>query len=190
MTIYSGFYFKSTLINYPNWFETIQKVIFTDKELISDWCIGKISSTNIAEILSRHIDMPVEEILVYMEQGCKGLEFNSQVMRFASLQKLESRPTALVTVNMDVFTKVVIPAHNLPEMFDVIVNSADYGTEDKNDLWQIAFDKIGRGINYSNSLLIDDSSKWIDQFKFNGGYAYKYYDDNEFLKWLIESNLI
>jgi len=43
---------------------------------------------------------------------------------------------------MDAFTRVVVPAHGFERVFDVVVNSADYGTEDKNALCEIAFGQL------------------------------------------------
>ena len=76
---------------------------------------------------------------------------------FAVEQHHFGRRTALVTVNSDVFTGVIVPAHNLIELFDAIANSSDYGVGDKRVLWPIAFEKLGNGYGYINSLLIEDA---------------------------------
>jgi hypothetical protein len=89
---------------------------------------------------------------------------------------------------MDVFTDVIVPSHQLDEKFDVILNGYDYQELDKAVLWPIAFKLLGRGIEYGNSLLIEDGSQNVEKFRNYGGYAYKYSNDQEFLMWLDEMN--
>jgi hypothetical protein len=85
---------------------------------------------------------------------------------------------------MDVFTRVVVPSHRLDTIFDVILNSADYGELRKDRLWPIAFEMLGRGIGYHNSLLIEDGPQEPALFRANGGDAYQYEDDDRFRAWL------
>ena len=99
-------------------------------------------------------------------------------------QRAAGRKTAIVTGNMDVFTKVVMPCHKLSEKFDVIINSFDYQAIDKNILWAKAFEILGHGIGYRQSLLIEDGANNVRKFRANGGYAYQYENDERFLRWL------
>lgn len=85
---------------------------------------------------------------------------------------------------MDVFTDIVVPSHNLADLFDVIINSADHDTLDKSILWQIAFDRLGEGIGYSDSLLIEDGTKHPTLFRRLGGHAYQYTTDIDLEHWL------
>ncbi len=43
--------------------------------------------------------------------GCENLEFNTAVLEFALSVKEQGIKTAIVTGNMDVFTKVIVPSH-------------------------------------------------------------------------------
>lgn len=85
---------------------------------------------------------------------------------------------------MDVFTEVVVPSHNLHNVFDVIINAADFHQPDKKILWDIAFCKLGDGITYYNSLLIDDREEHVKRFKELGGSVHHYSNDNKFRDWL------
>ena len=62
----------------------------------------------------------------------------------------------------------------------------DYGTEDKNALCKIAFDRLD-GCTFANSLLIDDSPKVIDAFRARGGMAYQYTTEAAFAEWEMDT---
>jgi hypothetical protein len=79
---------------------------------------------------------------------------------------------------------VVVPAHKLDRIFDVIVNSADYHNIRKEALWPIAFEKLGGGIGYPDSLLIEDGETEPEKFRQLGGYAQQYTNDKAFNKWI------
>ena len=85
---------------------------------------------------------------------------------------------------MDVFTEFVVPAHGLADKFDVIINSFDYKELDKSVLWAIAFEFLGGGIGYHQSLLIEDGQKNVERFRESGGYACRYENDEQLTRWL------
>ncbi len=145
---------------------------------------GELSLTDIAQVVSDYIDMDVPSIIAMMEKGCTGLVFNPAVWDFAVAQKSRGRKIALVTDNMDIFTRVVVPAHQLDRVFDSIVNSSDVHEIDKQFLWPVAFRQLGNGIGYSNSLLIEDGATEPAKFRSLGGTAYQYSNDTAFLEWL------
>jgi FMN phosphatase YigB (HAD superfamily) len=145
---------------------------------------GELTSLDIAGVLSKQVSLDIPTILATMEKGCQHLNFNPAVWDFAVAQKSARRKTALVTDNMDVFTKVVVPAHGLGQLFDVILNSSDFHEIRKEVLWPIAFEHLGDGIGYANSLLIEDGETEPAMFRALGGYAYQYLNDEQFLDWL------
>ena len=148
------------------------------------WMQGELTSLDIAGILSKHIPLDIHTIAATMEKGCQNLDFNPAVWDFAVAQKTVQRKTALVTDNMDVFTKVIVPAHRLDQVFDVILNSSDFHEIRKEVLWPIAFESLGGGIGYANSLLIEDGEREPRLFRLLGGHAYQYSNDTAFLEWL------
>jgi hypothetical protein len=147
------------------------------------WCLGDISSGDVADYLSGLTGLSAERILQGLDEGCASLQLNPELWRFAQSQRALGRHTVLATVNMDVFTRVVVPAHGFNEVFDVVVNSSDYGTEDKNALCEIAFSRL-HGCTFENSLLIDDSTTFVDAFEARDGHAYHYTTDEAFAEWL------
>lgn len=184
LTLSSDFYFKVVPPEYPNWQSIIEESIFSEPEIVNQWMQAKLTITDIAGIISRYVDLELKHIVSIMEEGCKNLHFNQAVWDFAQAQRRQGRKTALVTANMDVFSTVVVPAHNLDQMFDVIINSFDYQELNKEILWPIAFKKLGEGIGYSNSLLIEDGIKNIEKFRERGGIAVQYDNNDLFNQWL------
>jgi hypothetical protein len=183
-TLSSDYYFNVIPPGIPEWHNVIQKVVFGDPSIVVPWMKGELTSLDIAGILSRHIALDIPTIFATMEKGCQNLGFNPSVWDFAFAQKNTDRKTALVTDNMDVFTKVVVPAHHLDQLFDVILNSSDFHEIRKEVLWPIAFNRLGGGVGYANSLLIEDGEPEPALFRALGGYSYQYSNDAAFLEWL------
>jgi hypothetical protein len=179
-TLSSDLYFNITPPGFPQWHSVIQECIFGQRPIVHAWMRGELKLADIAQIVSTQIDLPVPEILDTMERGCMQLAFNPAVWQFARAQRQQQRKTALVTANMDVFTDIVVPAHGLAAVFDVILNTADYHDLRKELLWDRAFATLGDGIGYHNSLLIEDGAKEPALFRERGGLAYQYHDDHQY----------
>jgi hypothetical protein len=186
-TLSSDLYFTITPPGFPQWHAVIQGHIFAQKPIVHAWMRGELRVIDIAQIVARHSDLPLPVIVETMQRGCMQMTFNPVVWQFATAQRQQQRKTALVTANMDVFTDIVVPAHRLDTVFDVILNTADYGTLRKELLWDRAFALLGEDIGYHNSLLIEDGAKEPALFRERGGSAYQYYDDPMFRAWLTQS---
>ena len=186
-TVYSGLYFNAAPLGCGNWRELFNTYVFDkfEKNTIETKVMnGELGTEGIAGIISGHVGLDVESVVKLMESGCEDLEFNRAVWDFAVEVKNRGIATAMVSVNMEVFTKTIVPAHGLGDIFDVIVNSFDYKETRKGILWEIAFSKLGAGAGFSNSLLIDDGAENVRLFKELGGYAYQYRDDKSFSEWV------
>ena len=146
--------------------------------------LGDLALVDIARIVGQYVDLPLPTIVETMERGCTNMTFNQAVWSFAGAQRAQGRKTALVTANMDVFTKVVVPAHGLDRVFDVILNTADAHELRKDVLWDRAFALLGDNLGYADSLLVEDGPKEPALFRARGGYAYQYTDDRRFRRWL------
>jgi FMN phosphatase YigB (HAD superfamily) len=185
-TLSSGFYFNVSPPGVTDWEERLQKTVFrgNDDTITDPWMRGEIGLAEIAGLLTREIGLGTEEILWYLRRGCTDLGFNEEVYQFARWVRSNSLKSVLVTANMDVFSDVVVPSHGLDDLFDVIVNSADVGTCDKTVLWSLAFNALGCGISYRDSLLIEDGEKNPAAFRKLGGVAHQYLGEGEFRGWL------
>ena len=149
----------------------------------SPWCRGEISSEDIAKRLSGLSGLTPQRILKGLNEGCANLQLNPAVWRFAQAQRSQGRHAVLATVNMDVFTRIVAPAHGFNRVVDLVVNSSDHGTDDKMTLCEIALRQLD-GCTFEDSLLIDDSAGATDAFRERGGTVYHYTSDEAFAKWL------
>ena len=158
-----------------------------DPHISQGWATGLLSSRDVANHLSPKTGVEPDVILSALYEGCAQIEFNEAVWNFVLQQRGLERKTPLVTGNFDVFNEVVVPARGLDKVFDAIVNSCDYGTGDKDELWPIAFDLLGEAYGYSTSLLIEDTSHEVGRFRELGGVAYQYTDDAAFNKWLVSA---
>jgi hypothetical protein len=183
-TLSSDLYFNIAPPECPDWQELIQQHIFSDAALVDRWMSAEVTMQNIAGILAPIVHMDVARIIHFLELGCRNLTFNEAVLDFALRQRAAGRKTVIVTGNMDVFTKVIVPCHHLDQKFDLIINSFDYHEIDKTALWPKAFVHFGPGFGYKQSLLIEDGERNVGRFRAKGGYAYQYENDSLFLKWL------
>jgi len=186
-TLSPDLYFNITPPGYPNWRDTIQARIFSREEIVGPWMAGHLTMADIARELQSEIDLNIPTILHYMEIGCRNLAINRAVWDFAVAQRKAGRATVLVTGNVEVFDSVVVPDHQLTQLFDVIVNSRNHKTTDKEILWPIAFQGVSPEIGYHNSLLIEDCPSNVARFRANGGVAHQYTDDGAFQAWLRSS---
>lgn len=185
-TLSSDLYFTLTPPGYPHWRDIIQRQIFEQRPIVHAWMTGDLTLVDVARIVGQHVDLPLPTIVETMKRGCLNMTFNPAVWAFARAQRYHGRKTALVTANMDVFTEVVVPAHRLDAVFDVILNTADYHELRKDVLWDHAFVMLGEGIGYTNSLLIEDGPVDPALFRARGGVAYQYETDERFRAWLAE----
>lgn len=183
-TLSSDLYFTLAPPGYPEWRAIIQQHIFDQPPIVRAWMLGDLRLLDIARIVGGQIDLPIAMIVETMERGCAHMTFNQAVWRFACSQRAQGRKTALVTANMDVFSSVVVPAHGLERVFDIILNTADEHDLRKEILWDRAFAILGGGLCYAHSLLIEDGPKEPALFRARGGYAYQYTDDRRFRRWL------
>lgn len=183
-TLSSDLYFNVAPPECPNWQELIQQHIFSDAALVDRWMSAEVTMHDIAGILAPIVHMDVARIIQFLELGCQKLNFNQAVLDFALRQRAAGMKTVIVTGNMDVFTRVVVPCHHLDQKFDLILNSFDHREIDKAVLWPKAFAHFGDQFGYTQSLLIEDGEKNVRKFREKGGYAYQYENDPLFLKWL------
>jgi hypothetical protein len=187
-TLSSEHYFNVKHPGIPNWFDIIQEVIFSHEEFVKLWMTGKRKLIDVAEMLCCVTHVDTEEILECLKDGCKKLKENAADINFAKTLKIHSVPIALVTGNFDVFTEIIAPFHGYDKLFNIIINTADYGETDKLKLWPIAFGKFNTEIDYKNSLLIEDTVKEIDNFKRMGGHAIQYMSDDQLIEELMKIN--
>jgi FMN phosphatase YigB (HAD superfamily) len=189
-TLSSDYYFRELGSQYT---QRITELVFSrDSEIGRRWMSGLATSEDVAGYLSDHLDTSEKEVYSALVQGCSRMSFNQAVWDFAKSQKAEGKKLALVTVNADIFRRVIVPSHGLEKEFYTIVSSSDFRAEhpSKQPLWDAAFDNLGSEFGYANSLLIEDTRREVELFRKLGGTAYRYRNDSGFDNWIASKQLI
>lgn len=141
------------------------------------WNVGKVRAREIFAALAERTGLAREDIEVHARACCRGLAFNPAAWRVATERRL---PQALVTVNPDLFANDVVPAHDLSDVFDVIVMSYAEQTVDKVALCEVALDRLRFDGDRSDALLIDDRLDLVDAWRDAGGTGYWFQSDEQF----------
>lgn len=190
LTIGREYYFNRKHPRVDNWSDLIQEIVFLDHEFSQQWMVGKKNVKDIAMTIASRTGVDETEILTFLKDGCKSIAENEDVISLARKLAQTGIPIALVTLNFDIFNEILIPHHGYSEIFNVIINSCDYGTIDKTSLWPIAFNAMGSNISYGDCLLIEDRKCETDRFVALGGHAIQYTKttelENEISKYEFE----
>jgi|SRR3989344_1504121 len=179
------FYEKTLLPDYGEEYNWIQKNIFGNKKLIHEWMRNKVDSDEINGLISKNSDIGFEKLNELYKESIRRMELEKDIIDLVKLLKQSGTKIGVATDNMDVFTKITIPCHRLDTLFDVIINSADYGWLKKDDngkLFDIALAVLGEKIE--NSLMVDDSEQIIELYEQKGGHGFVYRDVAELKSFL------
>lgn len=90
-TLSSDFYFNVMPPDVPNWFETIQTILFSDQHLVDRWMRHEIVLEDVAAILAPHFNMSTAEAIRWSIKGCQHVKMNTTVWRFAEYMKESGR---------------------------------------------------------------------------------------------------
>lgn len=179
------FYEKSLLPDHSEAYDWIQTNIFGNKGLIQNWMRNHINSEQINELIAKNTGIGYEILNKLYEESIYKMELEGEVMDLARSLKLSGRKIGIVTNNMDVFSQITIEKHQLGELFDVIINSADYGLlkrDENGKLFDVALESLGEKIE--NSLMIDDSEPIIEFYEQKGGQGFLYKNTAELKSFL------
>lgn len=150
--------------------QVIQKFLFgADKELVTNWMLGKHSAEEINELVAQRLYCNPKELWQIFVQDCEQMSVPSELIDL--LQHLrEHYVVVLITDNMDCFTRFTVPALQLANHFDMICNSSEEG-RCKRDAEGASFTKYATAADcsLSDSILIDDSILNCHLFENLGG---------------------
>lgn len=152
----------------PEHLRLIQREIFEDAPFVQSWMRGARNSRDACRYASSLTGLDEEYLFSTLLESCRSFSICPTVAN--SLQALrEHFVTVLTTANMDCFA--VVARHlRLLDLFDDVVNSADYGLlkEDEGGLlFQMVADAVGATL--ANATLIDDSQEVCSVFSNLGG---------------------
>lgn len=180
------FYEKTLLPDYQNVYDWIQANVFGDDEIMQKWMRNDIKSNGINKLIAENTGIAREVLDSLYMKSVRMMELDGRVENLAKSLKLSGRKIGIVTNNMDVFSEITVGEHQLDKLFDIIVNSADYGRLKKDNnggLFDITFAVLNETIK--NSLMIDDSASVIELYERRGGKGFLYKDFEE-LKSFME----
>jgi len=159
----------------PQWMQVYET--FDDDGLGAQWCLGKIDTTAFSETLAKRKDLTPDAIVQHMTKRCQVIQFFEKTYEFFRSRQL---PQAIVTVNPDIFSEVIVPVCDFQNDCDVIVTSWEEGTDNKRILNGLAIERMGITCDDQAALLLDNKQRNIEAWIGVGGSGYHYIDDDTF----------
>ena len=144
------------------------------------WNCGTAGVEDLAAEMSVRLGMSSTAVLAHVHRGCSRIRFFDHSWTVARSRAL---PQALVTVNPDVFRDLIMANYPLAEAFDVVVISAEEGTDSKVELCELALTRLACN-DPAQALLIDNLEANVDAWRARGGSAYWFRSDDEFASQL------
>lgn len=161
-------------------YEKVQNFLFgQDKTHVQEWMRGKRTAEEINELLAEHLSVPFQELWEVFVQDVSSMKVSQKSLNV--IKNLRDRYTAiLITVNMDSFSRFIVPALQLNNYFDVISNSYEEGLF-KSDNDGEVFRKYIHTYQapVADSILIDDSLSACTTFSSLGGISRQVTEDND-----------
>jgi len=182
------FYEKTLLPKYQEVYDWIQKNIFGSSSLIKDWMKGKINHQQINQRIADGVGIDFKEINDLFLKSVQLMDLDQELLTLAVRLKENDFRIGIVTDNMDVFSEITIPNHNLESLFEVMINSADEGIL-KNDNNGRSFDLVVSRLgedDCSKAIMIDDSEGTIELFQSKGGCGILFTDVINLKKELVQ----
>jgi len=149
----------------------------TMADLADAWNVGATSSDAVYAALAERTGMAVDEVAAHAEHCCRHITFHEEAWRVAGERR---RPQAIVTVNPELFSDLVVPACDLAAVFDHVVASNQEGTDDKVALCERALARLGFRGDRLEVLLIDNRPDLVDAWRDAGGSGYWFQGDDRF----------
>jgi phosphoglycolate phosphatase-like HAD superfamily hydrolase len=107
------FYSKTLLPDYKKEYDWIETNIFSDKKLVGQWMRNQINSDDINKLVVQGTGIDREMLSKYYTDSIRKMELNAPVADLARSLKKRGCKIGIVTDNMDVFTQIIIPNHQL-----------------------------------------------------------------------------
>jgi FMN phosphatase YigB (HAD superfamily) len=145
-----------------------------------DWDRGLLRTSELATLVAARLGCPPEGVLDHMRALCRQLQFFPSIMSAARARRARGAKQAIVTVNPDLLSDVVVCEYGLHDIFDVVVTSWETGTLDKTLLCEIALENLGAARAFADSVLIDNIEENVTAYRQKGGSAYLFTTDQQF----------
>ena len=109
-TLVDETWMQSPMPGVSGWAAAWRTLGIDNPDLIRRWDLGEIGRVDIAKALSAALGVSIAAITAHMEACSRNMAFFPAVMEFSARSQL---PQAIVTINPDIFTEVVVPTCGL-----------------------------------------------------------------------------
>jgi len=154
----------------PDWLATYGGIL-GGCDLADRWNRGAATASDVAEQLARALGVSSHLIMGHMEACCRNIAYDPGVMDLIARLDL---PQAIVTINPDIFTRVVVPTYGLQNRFEAIVTSWEEKTVSKADLCDIAMSRLTGAVDRGACLLVDNRMDNVLEWRGRGGVAWRF----------------
>jgi len=154
----------------PGWPATYGQVL-QGGELADRWNVGAVTAADVAAVFGEALSVPAERILGHMRACCREVSLYADVMALAAGL---AAPQAIVTINPDIFSEVVVPTYGLRDRFQAIVTSWEERTLSKADLCDVAMARLPGAVDREACLLIDNRMENVAEWRARGGAAWHF----------------
>jgi len=149
----------------PAWPETYATVLRRDG-LVNRWDLGGVSTQDVADEVAKALGVLSAGVLAHMQACSRNIAFYPLM---AELSGRCALPQAIVTVNPDIFTHIVVPTYDLAKRFPVIVASWEEKTLSKAELSDVARARLDPSLDRSECLLVDNKDDNVNEWQDRGG---------------------
>ena len=162
-------------VGVPQWPDVWKSLV--RGELADRWNTGELTLGHVVDAVASTLPMSREAIGAHIGRCCAEVAFFPAPLAVARASRL---PQAIVTINPDAFTQLVVPRYALDATFAPIVTSWQQRTLDKADLADIALRSIDGDIARAEALLIDNVQANVERWIARGGRAYHFRGEARF----------
>lgn len=166
----------------------VQQLLFVDnRQRVADWMRGQYTAEEINRFVSHETGLDYEYLWRIFVNDCQTMHVSHETLALIAALRQQFH-VVLITGNMDSFSRFTVPALNLEQYFDQIVNSWEEGML-KTDHDGRSFLKYLQG-NIADAVLLEDSAGSCETFRSLGGTAYQVTKENpvdEYLQQLLRA---
>ncbi|MEX2405180.1 MAG: hypothetical protein WD579_01095, partial [Candidatus Paceibacterota bacterium] len=153
-------------------------------EVGKEWMKGGLTSEEINEEVAELLGLEYETVMEAFITECSSMNISQKILDL--IQELRGTYTVVITTNhMDCMERWIIPAHNLLDYVDGVVNSYNEGVmkvENGGEFFKVVFETYGG--RPEDSIVIDDSRDVLDLFESLGGVSYQATSETPLMYWL------
>lgn len=168
----------------PEILEKIQAFEFGPTGTANKWMRGEFTSEEVNESIAKELGIPYDELWKTFVDNCSNMQVSQAVLE--KINSLRSTyHTVLLTDNMDSFDRFTVPALQLENYFDMIVNSYSEKKSKMENEGELILDVLRRvDSTIESSYLLDNSKDICSLFETLGGTSFLVTSEQNLEYWL------